>query len=152
MPTFNVAADGHYFTLQGYKLGEEAAVATYTVLPRADTVFRLARFRDGEEVPKELFYALVLEGSLTTPYLIEHPPTIWKVPEPIRDEADNYGAYPNANQLLHNLIHARHVLDFFRLLARDETGPPPRHELRTACYLFLLRRLREVRSLVPGAR
>src|SRR6266567_7642319 len=111
--------DDQFYVHQGYPMdleeNEQIPVATWTVCPRAEIVFNRAGFRDGQEVPEELFYAVVVEGSLTLPSH-EQPPKIWAVPRAIRDEADSYQDRPGTNRFLRNHPGFQYVSEFFRRL------------------------------------
>jgi hypothetical protein len=46
---------------------EDSFVRTYHVSPRASSLIENLRWRDGKELPKSIFYALVIDGDLFYP-------------------------------------------------------------------------------------
>jgi hypothetical protein len=66
---YKIAKDGHPFLTHGYPLiserGQETArFATYQVNPGAEHLFERVGFEEGDKVPQETFYALLLDGDL----------------------------------------------------------------------------------------
>jgi hypothetical protein len=147
MATFNRANDGHLFIRKGYPLTfagvEEMQYATYQVYGRAEAIFDTAGFRDGQQIPKELFYALIVEGDITNDFFTRHPPTIWCVPCAIRNQAAVFESHDQVGPLLGSVFRdARYVIDFYRILNREPHFVPS-EGLIDASLLSLARHLRQ---------
>jgi hypothetical protein len=69
MAKYKIAKDGHPYLTQGYpvldKRGQDdVRFCTYQVNAGGERVFELAGFAEGDRVPEEVFYALLLDGDL----------------------------------------------------------------------------------------
>jgi len=68
MAKLKTAKDGHFYLTQGYQVlktaGKEVKFAGYNVETGAERVFVRFGFVDGDRVPEEVFYALLLDGDL----------------------------------------------------------------------------------------
>ena len=68
MARLKIAKDGHSYLTQGYQLlntaGKEVKFAGYKVETGAERVFERSGFVDGDSVPEEVFYALLLDGDI----------------------------------------------------------------------------------------
>jgi hypothetical protein len=85
--------DNNYYVRRGYPFtgpnGEEDSfVRTYHVTPKGSFVIENLRWRDEKELPKSIFYALVVDGDLFYPNRV--PPSIASVPAEIVITARHY--------------------------------------------------------------
>src|SRR5208282_5692332 len=148
MATYKEASDGPPYIVKGYPLTiggeEETRYCSYRVLGRAEELFRLAGFRDRQQIPKELFYALVVDGDITNERLEKHPPTISSIPRSILDLVEGFDDYYKTLLGLPGILQAQHVLDLYRIVSAIPKLNQKRDAvLLLASFFFLAQRLRE---------
>ncbi|MBA3351616.1 MAG: hypothetical protein H0U23_04180 [Blastocatellia bacterium] len=85
MATLRRKTNGEYYIVKGYPIsrgGQEtdAFFTTIKVLPRAEQFFDAVGYRDGHQIPPEVFYALLVDGDISTPSLERDPPTVADIP------------------------------------------------------------------------
>jgi hypothetical protein len=69
MARLRVAKDGHRYLTHGYPVLDPAGrhdtqFSTYQLYPGAEWLFREARLEEGASIPRETFYALLVDGEI----------------------------------------------------------------------------------------
>ncbi|SRR6266478_2999935 len=85
MATLRQYAHGGFYVHRGYPVRrgqreEDMIYTTIQVLPRAEAFFEAAGYRDGARIEREVFYALLLDGDLSSPAIECTTPTVDNVP------------------------------------------------------------------------
>ena len=141
MPTFNIANDGHYFVVGGYRItlnGEEDAIfATYQVVGSAHTLFATEGFRSGRQVSREIFYAMLLDRGLTTAALDLKRFTVDNLPNDIRNNALKHDK--DARRYLQPPETCQTAYDFYKSVSPSCPGG----RLHMACHLSIARHWRQ---------
>jgi hypothetical protein len=120
--TYNIARDGHPYLTRGYPIvdkrgREDVRFCTYQLNPRAEHLFEKLRFEDGEIVPRETFYALLVEGDLFNdprPNGIEISSVPKNIVNGLEDAARQYQLKRLLNQP--KFVHAPYLIDVFEIL------------------------------------
>jgi hypothetical protein len=122
MATFNIARDGHRYLTRGYPIinergQEDTRFCTYQLEPRAERLFDEAHFEEGESVPRETFYALLVEGSI---YNNARPTgiPITAVPKSILRQAreEEHRLRPRSPRDQASIDRAQYLIDVFNAL------------------------------------
>lgn len=65
---YKIARDGHTYITQGYEIKDsyknEIRFCTYQLHPYAEKLLEEASLGEGDKIPREVFYALILEGNI----------------------------------------------------------------------------------------
>lgn len=68
MARYKVARNGHSYVTQGYEIKDEyrheVKFCTYQLYPYGEKLLEEASVGDGDKIPREVFYALALEGNI----------------------------------------------------------------------------------------
>ena len=128
MPKLRIDQYGGYTIRNGHFIenGTEQIVRSLRVLPRAAQVFSLAEHHDAQEVPKELFYALLVEGDITSDRLDARPATVCNIPQAVLALARQYEGHAIHSEVTRylralNLPRAPFVIDHFSAILHLRT-------------------------------
>jgi hypothetical protein len=149
MSKFNVAQNGHYFLTQPYPTVDDAGeedvrVSTYQVHPRGDKLLRLGEFRDGDTIPKDVFYLLAVEGELYSAARGTRQLSISHVPHDALELPRMLIGRPGFQRYCQDpaFIAARYACDVF-LLLQSRKPLAAKQTLASTALLCLARHIRQ---------
>jgi len=139
MARYNIARDGHPYLTHGYPIinndgREDTHFCTYQCNPGAERLFERAALEDGGRIPKETFYALLVEGDLYNDTRPNGIP-ITSVPQVILGDADDLVLRTLASH--EDIVGARHLYNLFEVIYAEWHDRAA--ALCAASYLCLLR-------------
>lgn len=118
MARYNVARDGHPYLTHGYPIIDvngtgDTRFCTYQCNPGAERLFERAHLEDSDRIPKETFYALLVEGDL---YNDARPNgiSISSVPQAVLGEAEDPVLYVLLSH--EDIANARHLYNLFDVI------------------------------------
>lgn len=147
MATLRHYRDGGFYIYRGYPVrrgqsDEDMFHTTIQVLPRAESFFEAAAYRDGAQIEREVFYALLLDGDLSSPGIERARPTVSSIPSDTLYIAEGLADSDELRQFLHEpqVLACKHLKDYYRVLGtlRPATANPS-----LAAYVCLARHLRQ---------
>ena len=118
--------DNNYYVRRGYPFTgpnaeEDSFVRTYHVSPRGSSLILNLRWRDGQEVPKSIFYPLVIDGDLFYP--ARALPSIASVPAGILVSARDFCALCVDFRRKFQITEYMSLAEIFRRLRAIIRGP-----------------------------
>ena len=144
MPTVNQYEDpaAGWYVRSGYPIrdgdDEDMVNITITVHPKGQDYFRMAEYRHGESIEREVYYALLLDESLHYPALECIPVTINLVPRGLRNRLNNEHQQNEQALRTHRFRGCRSLRDFYEVhLAANKADR--RHRAATLCLAMHLR-------------
>lgn len=123
MAKLRIAKDGHRYLTHGYPvLGSAGQLdthfSTYQLYPGAEWLLREAGLEEGASIPREMFYALLVDGELFNER--RHAPVpITSVPLTIRGEAEQRVSELNGLAYLKGAIahsQCQRTIDLYRAI------------------------------------
>jgi hypothetical protein len=147
MATLRQYNEGGYYIYRGYPIRlsqreEDMFHTTIQVLPRAERFFELVGWRDGQIIPREVFYAVLLDGDLSSPAIEQRAPTVDNVPKETLYIAEGLADSEQVISFLREpaVIQCRYLVDFYQTLRRLK---PADTDPSLAAYVCLARHLRQ---------
>jgi hypothetical protein len=147
MATLRQYRNGGFYIYRGYRVrrgqsDEDMIHMTIQVLPRADAFFEAAGYRDGAQLQREVFYALLLDGDLSSPGIERARPIVDSIPSDTLYIAEGLA---DSDELRHFLrepevLACRHLRDYYRVLRKLR---PAIADASLAAYVCLARHLRQ---------
>ncbi|MBV8280674.1 MAG: hypothetical protein JO347_01260 [Candidatus Eremiobacteraeota bacterium] len=136
MATLRRANDDHFYIIKGYPFEnndgkEDVFFRTLQVGPRADSLFRTLRAKDGLRIEKPLYYCLCVEGEIFFDGKADRPLSPLKIPAEIRYQAE--GLYEDSGfTALRNFVvrkEMRSICDVIQEFAKDQFPVRPQYIL-----------------------
>lgn len=113
-----------------------------TVHPRADKFFKEAGYVDGAEIEREVYFALLLDGSLSTPECERRTQNVKIIPLDLRYKARRCTDSEAIREFMRDpqVVACRHLLDYYQVLRklRPVTSDPS-----LAAYVCLVRHVQQ---------
>jgi hypothetical protein len=148
MARYKIAKDGHPYLSHGYpvfdkKARDDVKFVVYQVNAGAERVFERSGFVDGDKVPEEVFYALLLDGDL---YNEAFPNGIQpsSIPNKILAMTDFEIAKTGFDRL--HLSGATCLLDVFERLSSNVKNPLFALSLSSWIWIFTKRKRHDSKS------
>jgi len=146
MATLRHYRAGGCYIQRGYPIrqgerDEDSFFTTIQVLPRADRFFDVAGYRDGRTIEREVFYAPLLDGDLSSPSIERRRPTVDNIPSQIINRAEGLADSEPAISLSRRpeIIQCRYLVDFYNVI----NSPGLKPDVSLAANICLARHLRQ---------
>ena len=147
MATLRKYREGGYYIIRGYPVrcglrDEDMFHTTIQVLPRAESFFEVAEYRDGAQIEREVFYALLLDGDLSSPAIERTKPTVQNIPSETLYVAEGLADSENVRMFMRGpqVQACRYLLDYYRAFREVRPANP---DPSLAAYVCLARHLRQ---------
>jgi hypothetical protein len=145
MATLRRYVDGGFYIHRGYPVRrrqqeEDMIHTTIQVLPRAESFFEAAGYRDGAQIEREVFYALLLDGDLSSPSIERTRPTVDNIPSETLYIAEGLVDTETVREFMRKpeVISCRHLIDFYRAVSKLRLAS---HQASLAAFVCLARHL-----------
>ncbi len=147
MATLRQYRDGGFYIYRGYPVragqhDEDMIHTTIQVLPRAESFFEAAGYRDGAQIQREVFYALLLDGDLSSPAIERTRPTVQNIPSDTLYIAEGLADSEGVREFMRDpkVLGCRHLKDYYRVIRELR---PANADPSLAAFVCLARHLRQ---------
>ena len=120
MATLNHYVNGGFYITNAYPFktrnGDQDAFFSHVkVLPRAERFFELAQYRHGRVIEKAVYYALLLDGDLTSDSIERRRPTVVDMPSHVLYVAEGLAEDASMIRMLRDpkIVSSRCLADYF---------------------------------------
>jgi hypothetical protein len=147
MATLRQYRDGGFYIYRGYPVRrgqteEDMIHTTIQVMPRGQSFFEDAGYRDGAQIEREVFYALLLDGDLSSPSIERTPPTVHSIPSETLYIAEGLADSEGVREFMRDpqVIGCRHLKDYYRVIRKLR---PTNADASLAAFVCLARHVRQ---------
>jgi hypothetical protein len=147
MATLRQYIDGGFYIHRGYPVrrgqhDEDLIHTTIQVLPRAEGFFEAAGYRDGGQIEREVFYALLLDGDLSSPSIERTRITVDNIPSDTLYIAEGLADSEDVRRFIRDprVMSCRHLVEFYRTI---KELLPATADASLAAFVCLARYLRQ---------
>ena len=147
MATLRKYRDGGFYILRGYPIShngveEDMFFTTIQVFPRAERFFEVAGYTDGTLIPREVFYALLLDGDLTSPSIESRQFSVRDIPRNVIYSVAGQADSDFIRSLMREpkLAGVKYLCDFFDIV---HTRKPGKAAPTTAAILCLAKHAKQ---------